>query len=71
MNSPPGNANAPLAKGRRGNLIAPRAYHFAPILQARCFVRVLRILQQPFAWAFWLIEQRIAKIDVEIERRRS
>ena len=41
------------------------------IAQARCFMRFLRIVQSPFNWAFWLLEQRIAKIDVEMERRQS
>ena len=47
------------------------AYHFAPIVQARWFVRFLRILQWPFAWGFWLLEQKIAALELEIERRRS
>lgn len=35
MNSPPVNADAPLAKGRRSKLIAvPRAYHAPALVQA-------------------------------------
>ena len=41
------------------------------IAQARCFMRFLQILQSPFAWGFWLIEKKIAALDVEIERRQS
>jgi hypothetical protein len=33
--------------------------------------QILRAIQSPFGWVFWLIEQRIAALDVEIERRRA
>ena len=36
-----------------------------------CERQVLHFIQSPFAWGFWLIEQRIAALDDEIERRRS
>jgi len=34
-------------------------------------IKFLRFVQWPFGWVFWLIEQRIARIDVENERRRT
>jgi hypothetical protein len=37
----------------------------------RALIKLLRILQTPSAWIFWRIERLIAKIDTEIERRRS
>jgi hypothetical protein len=33
--------------------------------------RLLRLLQAPFGFVFWLIERAIARIDMEIERRAS
>jgi hypothetical protein len=40
------------------------------IAQARCFMRFLRIVQSPFNWAFWLIEQRIARIEDKLSREK-
>jgi hypothetical protein len=37
----------------------------------RAGIRLLRILQAPFGAVFWFIEQRIARLSDEIERRRS
>ena len=33
--------------------------------------QILRVVQRPFGWVFWLLEQRIGELDVEIERRRT
>jgi hypothetical protein len=29
-------------------------------------VKLLRLIQQPFAWMFWLLEQRISRIEDRI-----
>jgi hypothetical protein len=36
----------------------------------RAGIRLLRILQAPFALIFWRIERVIADLDIQIERRR-
>jgi hypothetical protein len=41
------------------------------IIGARCAVLLLRFLQRPFAWVFWTLEQRIARLVDEIERVRT
>jgi hypothetical protein len=33
--------------------------------------KILRLIQRPVGWLFWLIEQRIARIADELERRRT
>jgi hypothetical protein len=40
-------------------------------LKLRAAYRVLENFQRPFAWLFWLIEQRKARIDLELERIAS
>lgn len=60
MNSPP---------KRRGAGLAADSPKLKPSLIICC--QILRVIQWPFASAFWAIEQRIAALDVEIERRRS
>ncbi len=67
---PPKAKRAP-AKSALPKLRLHRAYYFAPIVQARCFVRLLRLLQWPFGWVFWILEQRIARFVDEMERRRT
>jgi hypothetical protein len=34
-------------------------------------IKLLRFVQRPFGWVFWIIERRIAALDVENERRRT
>jgi hypothetical protein len=34
-------------------------------------ILILRFVQAPSRWFFWLIEQRIARLEDEIERRKS
>jgi hypothetical protein len=34
-------------------------------------IRLLRLVQVPLAFIFWLIEQRIAKMEDDGERRQS
>jgi hypothetical protein len=38
------------------------------VAQLRARIPALRLIQRPIGWLFWLIEQRIAQLDVEIER---
>ena len=33
--------------------------------------QILRVVQRPFGWVFWLLDQRIGELDVEIESRRT
>jgi len=33
-------------------------------------MKILRLIQRPFGWVFWLLEKWISKIDIENERRR-
>jgi hypothetical protein len=40
-------------------------------LRLRAAYRCLDNFQRPFAWLFWLIEQRKASIDTELERLAS
>ena len=61
MTGPP-KENAP-AKGRSSKLTAMSALG--------CACQFLRAFQRPFGWVFWALEQRIAALDVEIERERS
>ena len=61
MNSPP--------KKRGAHLEARSSPTPRSSLVLAC--QLLRIVQAPAAWLFWTLEQRIAKIDIEIERRRS
>ena len=37
----------------------------------RAEIRALRWIQRPIGWAFWLLEQRIARLVDELERRRA
>lgn len=37
----------------------------------RAGIKFLRVVQWPFAWPFWCIERIIARIEDEIERRKS
>jgi hypothetical protein len=85
--NPPENANAPLAKGRRGELTGGReyssCYHDATVtgrmppahaLATREILREierLRVSQAPFGRIFWSLEQAIARLSDEIERRAS
>jgi hypothetical protein len=34
-------------------------------------IESLRLIQWPFGWVFWALEQRIAHIADELERRRT
>lgn len=54
---------------RRGAGLAADSPKLKPSLITCC--QILRSIQRPFAWIFWQIESAIARIDVEIERRRS
>jgi hypothetical protein len=58
MNSPPNEKPLLGGKGLR-ELTMELAYH------------ALNLVQAPFGFLFWLIEQRKAHIDVERERRRT
>ncbi len=58
MRGPPKQKRA-AAKGALRKLQLLRAYH------------ALDLLQAPFGFVFWLIEQRKAHIDIERERRRT
>jgi hypothetical protein len=40
-------------------------------LKERRKVKILRLIQWPFGWVFWLIERAILKLDTELERRRT
>jgi hypothetical protein len=51
-------------KKRKGR---PQARSSKPQLARAC--QLLRAFQRPFGWVFWALEQRIAELDVEIERR--
>ena len=61
MTRPP-KENAP-AKRRSSKLTAMSA------LGRTC--QLLRAFQRPLGWVFWALEQLIAELDVEIERRRT
>jgi hypothetical protein len=37
-------------------------------LRLQAAYRILENLQCPFSWVFWVIEQRKASIDLELER---
>ena len=80
----PLKANAPLAKGRRDKLTGAREYsvcaHAATFVERRPPVHALeilaeimrlRIMQEPIGRIFWGLEQRIARLTDEIERRGS
>ena len=83
----PLHANAPLAKGRRDKLTGGREYsacsHSATVtgrmppahaLATREILREisrLRVRQAPFGRVFWNLEQAIARLTDEIERRAS
>jgi hypothetical protein len=43
----------------------------AIVQQMRREIQTLRAIQAPFGKVFWSLEQRIAALDVEIERRLS
>lgn len=36
----------------------------------RAGIEFLRLIQRPFGAVFWFLEQRIARLDIELERRR-
>ena len=56
----PHKKNAP-AKGRSSKLRVISA------LARAC--QILRVVQRPSGWVFWALEQRIAEVDLEIERQ--
>jgi hypothetical protein len=47
----------------------PQARSSKPQLGRAC--QLLRALQRPFGWVFWVLQQLIAELDVEIERCRT
>jgi hypothetical protein len=60
------NATGPPVKRKRES--RPGGAANLKKLELRAAYRILENFQRPFAWLFWLIEQRKARIDVELER---
>jgi hypothetical protein len=56
---------------KRGAHLETRSSNPTPRFYIRRACQFLRAFQRPFGWLFWALEQRIAELDVEIERRRS
>jgi hypothetical protein len=70
----PVNANARQATGRREELTSNEKYRPPCLWQDESTMQrkldVLRIVQRPFDAVFWFLEQKIARISDELERRR-
>jgi hypothetical protein len=75
MNSPPRNANARGLIGRREELTSDTNCSPPRVSQRESAllwtVAILRIIQHPFGAVFWFLEQKMARLSDELERRHT
>jgi hypothetical protein len=56
--------------GRKQRLVDLTAARSNRQARAGLLIKILRVVLRPVASVFWWLEQRIAALDLEIERRR-
>jgi hypothetical protein len=73
--APPGDASARLLTGRREELTDEPNYSPPCVSQREGVLlwelAILRIIQRPFGAAFWFLEQKMARLSDELERRHT